>query len=95
MIPTRRMCERLWMDKGLTDGLKNHLTAVASLSVRMGTALNRKGFSLNIPLMEAASLLHDIEKGMPHHAEAGAQTLERLGFSELVPAVKAHMRLPD
>lgn len=95
MIPTRRMCEQLWADKELTDGLKNHMTAVSDLSVRIGTALNQKGFILNIPLIEAAALLHDIEKGMPHHAEAGAKTLETLGLSELAPAVRAHMRLPD
>lgn len=95
MIPTRQMCERLWEDEGLADGLKKHLTAVADLAVKIGTALNKKGHSLNIPLIEAAALLHDIEKGTPHHATAGAKKLETLGFSEIAPVVKAHMRLPD
>lgn len=95
MIPTRQMCERLWDDMGLTDGLKKHLTAVADLSVRIGSALNQKGYSLNLPLIEAAALLHDIEKGTPHHAMAGAKKLEAFGFPEIAPVVKAHMRLPD
>lgn len=95
MIPTRRMCEQLWTDMGLSDSLKGHLAAVANLSVRIGTALNRKGFSLNLPLIEAASLLHDICKGRPHHERKGAETLEALGFAEIAPIVKAHMRLPD
>ncbi|HEX3026479.1 MAG TPA: HD domain-containing protein [Clostridia bacterium] len=95
MVPTRQMCEQMWEDKGLTDGLKKHLAAVADLAVRIGTALNQKGFALNIPLIEAAALLHDIEKGIPHHAVTGAKTLETLGFTEIAPIVKFHMRLPD
>lgn len=94
MIPTRQTCEQLWTDRKLSDELKNHLTAVANLSVRIGTALNQKGFSLNIPLIEAAALLHDISKGEPHHEKKGAESLEALGFGELAPIVKNHMRLP-
>lgn len=94
MIPTRQMCEQLWADRELSDELKNHLTAVADRSVRIGTALNRKGFSLNIPLIETAALLHDISKGEPHHERKGAEVLEAAGFGELAPIVKAHMRLP-
>lgn len=93
MIPTRRMCEQLWADRKLSDDLKDHLTAVADLSVRIGAALNQKGFSLNVPLIEAAALLHDICKGMPHHEKKGAETLEALGFTEIAPIVRTHMRL--
>ena len=95
MIPTRQMCERLWDVMGLPADLKEHLAAVAGLAVRIGSALNRKGYSLSIPLIEAAALLHDIGKGMPHHDTAGAKMLETLGFPEIAPIVKAHMRLPD
>lgn len=95
MIPTRRMCEQLLTDRGLSNELKEHLDAVADLSVRIGAALNQKGFLLNIPLIEAAALLHDIGKGTPHHEIKGAEALEALGFAEIAPIVKAHMRLPD
>ena len=94
MIPTSKTCEQLWVDRKLSDELKNHLIAVANLSVRIGTGLNQKGFSLNIPLIEAAALLHDISKGEFHHERKCAETLEALGFSEHAPIVKAHMRLP-
>lgn len=95
MIPTPQMCEQLWESEGLADGLKKHLTAVAELSVKIGSALNRNGFSLDLPLIEAAALLHDIEKGAPHHDAAGAKKLEALGFYEIAPVVEAHMRLPE
>lgn len=95
MIPTKQMCKQLWEDMRLSDNLKQHLTAVADLSVKIGTALNKKGFSLNLPLIEAAALLHDIKKGTPHHDAAGAKELETLGFAEISPIVKNHMRLPD
>lgn len=95
MIPTRTMCENLWDEKGLPDHLKSHLAAVAGLSVKIGAALNEKGYSLSLPLIEAAALLHDLEKGTPSHAAKGAETLEALGFTEPAPIVKSHMRLPD
>lgn len=94
MIPTDKTCKQLWEDMGLADDLKKHLSAVANLAVKIGTELNKKGYSLNLPLIEAAALLHDIEKGTPDHAIVGAKTLAALGFTELVPIVKLHMRLP-
>lgn len=95
MIPTRPDCERLWGGMELAGGLREHQAAVAGLAVRVGAALNRRGFALNVPLIEAAALLHDVKKGTPRHAEAGAQILETLGFAEVAPIVLAHMRLPD
>ena len=95
MIPTREMCEQLWDEKRLPDDLRSHLAAVAALSVKIGKALKQKGFSLSIPLIEAAALLHDIEKGKPHHAAAGADTLAARGYTETASIVKAHMRLPE
>lgn len=95
MIPTRQMCEQLWDDMHLSDHLKQHLTAVANLSVSLGEALNTKGYSLNIPTIEAAALLHDIKKGTPHHDIIGAKVLETLGYTEIAPIVRNHMRLSD
>lgn len=95
MIPTRLICEQLWNREGLSDGLRKHLNAVAELAVRIGAELNEKDYSLNLAEIEAAALLHDIAKGKRHHALLGAEMLESLGYSELAPIVKAHMRLPD
>lgn len=95
MIPTRQICEQIWQDMLLPEGLKAHQSAVADMAVKIGTALNQRGYSLNLPLIEAAALLHDIEKGKPHHAAAGSKTLIRLGYAEIAPIVGTHMRLPE
>lgn len=95
MIPTRFECEKMWDELALPGNLRAHLSAVAGLSAEMGTALFQNGFSLDIPLLKAAALLHDIKKGTPHHDAAGADFLRERGFYETAPIVAAHMRLPD
>jgi molybdenum cofactor cytidylyltransferase len=95
MIPTKQICEQLWCKMRLPEDLKVHQAAVADMAVKIGLALNQRGYSFNLPLIEAAALLHDIGKGKPHHAAAGAKMLMKLGYAEISPLVAAHMRLPE
>jgi hypothetical protein len=41
--------------------------------------------------VKAAAVLHDLAKGRPEHARAGAQILDNLGFPELGRVVGLHM----
>jgi HD superfamily phosphohydrolase YqeK len=46
---------------------------------------------LNVALVRAAALLHDVAKGQPGHAEAGARILAELGFAGVGRVVGQHM----
>ena len=53
------------------------------------------GIPVDVGLVEAAALLHDIDKldtrrGQGIHGAAGAATLEAMGFADLAPAVASH-----
>lgn len=53
------------------------------------------GIPVDVGLIEAAALLHDIDKletrdGLGIHGVAGAATLEAMGFAELGPPVASH-----
>jgi HD superfamily phosphodiesterase len=64
---------------------------VAQVATRLGTALNRAGCSLDIYLLEAAALLHDLAKSEPDHARTGAQLLHEHGFGVVAELVSTHM----
>ena len=45
--------------------------------------------------IEAAALLHDLAKGEPRHAAAGAAMLRELGYDCVADLVAVHMELPS
>jgi CTP:molybdopterin cytidylyltransferase MocA/HD superfamily phosphohydrolase YqeK len=91
-VPTPEECvellERVFC---VGDDIIRHGRAVAKVAVCLAEALNRTGYCLDIPLIEAAALLHDIAKGKPDHARLGARLLQEEGFAAVAAPVAAHM----
>jgi molybdenum cofactor cytidylyltransferase len=73
------------------EGIIRHGESVARVAARLGRELNSAGCCLDIPLLRAAGLLHDIAKGEPDHARAGASILREHGFGAVAGAVATHM----
>lgn len=71
-----------------------HGKAVADAALCMARALRAvRGdapAAINLPLVYAAALLHDICKGAKHHERAGGLFLARYGFAEAGRIVAAH-----
>lgn len=74
-------------------GRMEHSMAVAELALGMARILVEKGASLNLALIEAAALLHDIRKGEPDHDRAGGDLLRSLGYPEVAAVAEVHTRL--
>jgi len=70
-----------------------HSLAVAKLANAIGQDLTVKGHVLDLALIEAAAILHDMLKGQPAHDHAGAQLLRSLGYPEVAAIVEVHTRL--
>jgi hypothetical protein len=64
---------------------------VAEVAEKLSLRLNAAGLQLNVALVRAAALLHDVAKGQPGHAEAGARILAKLGFAGVGQVVGVHM----
>jgi putative nucleotidyltransferase with HDIG domain len=104
-IPTRDEAARILRDLDPPDWLVAHSTAVADVAAFLAKSIQEQGHTINVPLVEAAALLHDIDKALPadhplkplRHADAGAQWLADNDYGELVGAVEAHpvMRLAE
>jgi len=73
-----------------------HGGAVADLAVLLAQKLNQAGQRLDIALLTAAGLLHDIARSEANHAQAGARLLREAGFGTVAELVASHMDLePD
>lgn len=72
-------------ERGLAHG-----RGVAQAALALARGLNTHGAGLDLELVEAAALLHDIAKGQPRHEEAGEQLLLELGHPRTAAIVAAH-----
>ena len=60
----------------------------------MGRRCGTSGVCLDLKLLEAAALLHDVARAAPAHAEAGAAVLDDEGYPRVAAVVRHHMQLP-
>ena len=58
--PTREECEELLEKYGTPEHVRNHCREVARTAFVIASALNEKGYDLDLELILAAGLLHDI-----------------------------------
>ena len=70
-----------------------HALKVASVAVFIGQTLCSAGQKVNVSLIEAAGILHDIAKGHAHHARKGAQLIAANGFQSVAVVAGQHMDL--
>jgi len=91
-VPTATECRAL-LEKVLRvdERIIRHGREVARLAVELGAQLNRSGGSLDLQLLAAAGLLHDLARHEPDHAPAGARLLQELGFDAVAELVASHM----
>ncbi|MGV8083705.1 MAG: DVU_1551 family NTP transferase [Coriobacteriia bacterium] len=94
-IPSVWACEAMLRARfGMESPVERHGQAVARLAMLIAKRLNERGAELETELLEAASLLHDLGKGEPHHADAGAEMLRQMGYAALGELVARHLDPP-
>jgi putative nucleotidyltransferase with HDIG domain len=90
-LPTAAECEAILAMLGVPDPICRHCHTVAAVAEAITKQLNMHGVIIAPDLVHAGSLLHDIAKGQPAHAEAGAAIVARLGFPEVSDVIGQHM----
>jgi len=96
-IPTPAEAEALLAIKQAPPQGLAHGRGVAAVAVALARALAETGLPLDVPLVKAAALLHDVAKGHPRHEAEGGRLLASLGFDRAAAIVAAHrdIDLPD
>lgn len=97
-IPSRAEAARLLLALDPPDWLLRHSSAVAEVAAFLAERVAASGQDANRPLVEAAALLHDVDKALSlehplkslRHGAAGARWLSERGFAELAAAVANH-----
>jgi molybdenum cofactor cytidylyltransferase len=91
-IPSVRECVALLEQKFQMNGrIRAHSDKVAEVALSLAKALNKKGCGLNLKLIVAAALLHDLAKGSPNHAAVAAEALTELGYPTVAEVHRSHM----
>lgn len=92
-VPEAIECAAIHEAAATSEAIRRHCLAVSAFATAMAERLMARGIVLDIDLVRAAGLLHDIAKGHPRHAEAGADLLCRLGHPAVAGVIAAHMDL--
>jgi len=88
-IPSEEECYTIIERANTPVRVIKHCQLVAQLSCALGNYLIRSGCQLNLQLIRAAALLHDLAKGEPQHALVGAGML--VDYPEVAGIVAEHM----
>jgi putative nucleotidyltransferase with HDIG domain len=83
---------------GMPAHITRHSVAVRGVALYLARRLKARGLDLNLELVQAGALLHDITKhrtlGRPlDHALTGAKLMKRLGLGPVATLVGQHVRL--
>jgi len=97
-IPTRSQCLALMAQSRMPEHIRKHSITVARVAVWLGHLLNQNSVRLDLKLLEAGALLHDIAKAeslatRERHEDLGARMLESWGYPLLSPIVREHVIL--
>lgn len=95
-IPTVGECLQAMDRYGVTSNIRRHCIMVARVAVLLGEALNERNSHLDIPLIIAGALLHDIAKGRSlrqggDHVEMGRKIVLDMGYPEVARIVARHV----
>jgi len=97
-IPTREECLKLMDQYGVLENIVIHSIEVAKVALFLSHELNKKGQGIDLLLVEAASLLHDLTKTeclktKEDHAWKGSQLLKEMGYERVGEVVAQHVWL--
>ncbi|MDD3581768.1 MAG: HD domain-containing protein [Desulfobacca sp.] len=100
ICPSPSECLELMAQHQMLPNIREHSLRVTVVALRLGEALVQSGFSLNLPLLEAGALLHDIAKTTclqngGDHAQIGAGWLQNYGYPAVAEIIRQHVYLPD
>lgn len=89
--PSREECLALLKEYNTPDHVIRHCIMVAETALKIGKALNERGCSLDLGLIQGAALIHDIARVEDKHWEIGAEIASDLGYDQEADIINIHM----
>lgn len=88
--PSKKECERLWNKYHTPSEVRRHCEKVCEVSLKLANALKDKGIFLNMDLIQAGALLHDIARAEESHAERGTRWMIKEGYPRVAELIRQH-----
>ncbi len=97
-VPTREQCYEILAQYDVPPHIVAHSERVAQVACFLAEALKKVGEPLDLALIEASALLHDLTKYWSlktgeNHALSAARELRSLGYPEVAEVVAQHIFL--
>ena len=97
-LPTRSDCLKLMTKTQMPPNIQKHSLLVADVALYLARLLNQNSVRLNLAVIEAGALLHDIAKARSistgvRHERMGARLLHEWGYLQLAAIVQDHVNL--
>jgi molybdenum cofactor cytidylyltransferase len=93
-IPSPTECEIICDINNVAHDRRRHCLRVADIALELSRALVEKGSTIDLALVRAGAVLHDLAKGQKDHAGRGGSILGEMGFAKTGEIVAAHSDLP-
>lgn len=94
-LPNREQAIQILKQQNCPPQVIRHCIAVTALALEIAAKLQAKGIKINLPLVEAGGLLHDLGRAKTHevnHGLVGMQMGKALGFPQpLLDIIKRHV----
>ncbi len=94
-LPSRGQALQLLHENHCSSGVIEHCVAVAELAKQTALTLKRKGYNVDVDLVEIGALLHDLGRSQTHtvdHAVAGVVLARKAGLPDaVVSIIKRHV----
>jgi len=94
-VPNEKKCLSLLAEYGTPASIIAHCRAAAQKACRIADVLIENGCFLDRDIVFAAAMLHDIAKRSPGHATAGAEWLNKKGYSRISRIIQSHHHLEE
>jgi putative nucleotidyltransferase with HDIG domain len=92
-IPTAGECEAMLEQLRVPEPVARHSRKVAQVACRIADALQACHVAIDLNLVRAAALLHDMGKGQPRHAEVAATMLQSYAMPRVAEVVAVHTEM--
>lgn len=88
-LPSVQECEQLLVQYAVPDNIVDHIKQVTLVALFIGKRLKEKGITVDLKLLERASLLHDLDKAMTlknhhDHGKETARILADCGYDQVL-----------
>ena len=94
-LPTREQAIQFLRQSGCKQNVLRHVEVVSDLACEIAEAAVKRGYPVNVRLVEIGALLHDIGRSKTHsvhHAIVGAEIAQSLGLPKpVVSIIKKHV----